>query len=180
MSDAHNLLQEGFPSRDLYPIVFQTLDQYMWDNNPLRPYNIYIWQNYFEKLCIPEFDDEIIVLPTPLNFSVDNDPPQPELAENPMPENGQTVCYGVLFSDIELSTNPYTDPETLLNPSAPQLITYDIYFGKDQASMLIVEADAMQPTTLIVNPGEGQYYWRVVAKDSWGRADLWASLEFSG
>ncbi len=162
-------LPEGFPSRDLYPIAFQELNNYMSQPNPLREQNQNIWNNIMAWATAPTniYDKWTIVVPTPINFSVNNQPPlMDELSGDPIPADGQVIC-GNNISAI-LASPMFFDPETVENPSSPQFLTYDIYLAIGDGPLLIVESDTTEPQTVVHDLAPSDYSWGVVAKDSWG------------
>jgi hypothetical protein len=99
------------------------------------------------------FDEELIVLPTPVNFCIDN--VAPTEPNNPVADSNYSN------HSLSLSVSPTTDPDG-------DSITYDFYLGQEGGALLIVESDTNNPSTIIDNLQFGRYSWRVVAKDDMG------------
>ncbi len=151
-------LPNYYPNRDLYPIAYQALDDFMTSGgNGLRPNNVPYWQNVLNMMNDPfqQFDDVIIVLPTPVNFHVDND--APSAPGNPFPPDGSHIPPGVVEVAADPSVDPNGDP-----------ITYDIYLAGGNGPLLNVAADVFQPQATLQNVIGNNFRWRVVAKDSMG------------
>lgn len=159
MKDSNTILPLNFPKHCLYPLFYSALSSYMSDNNnPLRTQNISYWSMVLGKLDDPlhQYDDELVVLPTPVRLHVVNQAPsQPQYLS---PADGAT---GVTNHPTFMWT-PSTDPEN-------DVMTYDLYLGKTSPPLVIVESDSMSP---VANEsgleGTTQYFWKVVAKDANG------------
>ncbi|MDO8588604.1 MAG: thrombospondin type 3 repeat-containing protein [Armatimonadota bacterium] len=158
MEESDTLLPLNFPKHCLYPKYYNALDTYMSSNNQLRPQNQSYW---FEVLSKKHdlgqlYDKELVVLPTPARLHVENLPPsQPQ---NPNPADGTTGLPG----NVSLSCDPSTDPEA-------DIITYDVYLGKTNPPLVIVESDSTTPGASASGlEGMTQYYWQVVVKDANG------------
>lgn len=160
MKDSDTILPLNFPKHCLYPLFYSALSSYMSSNNPLRTLNQSYWSMVLGKLADPlhQYDDELVVLPTPVRLHIENQAPsQPQ---NPTPSDGATG----LPSNVTLSCDPSTDPYPV-----GDVITYDVYFGKTDPPLVIVESDTMSPVANVSGlEGTTQYFWKVVAKDANG------------
>lgn len=158
MKDSVTILPLNFPKHCLYPLYYDALDTYMSDNNPLRTQNMSYWSMVLGKLADPDhqYDDELVILPTPVRLHIENQAPsQPQYLS---PADGAT---GVTDHPT-LAWTPSTDPEN-------DVITYDVYLGKTDPPLVIVESDTMNPVANVSGlEGTTQYFWKVVAKDANG------------
>jgi hypothetical protein len=121
--------------------------------NNLRDPNAQYWLDILEKMQDPngQFDDELIVVPTPVNFCIENEPPS-EPSEPHVDIIGNTVT---------LSAAPSIDPDG-------DSITYDVYRGQEGGALLIVTSDSNDPVASVNDLPPDKYIWRVVAKDCRG------------
>jgi len=156
VSDSY--LPATYPSRCLYPLAMLALNDYMSSVNPLRPWNHVYWQQVISRLCNPAFASELIVLPTPVNYTFSNAAPSPPAGPNPT--NGAVITT-TLPAAVPLAWAPSSDPDG-------DARTYDTYLGSLGKAMLLLSNDKLAPAASATNLAPGFYRWRVVAKDCRG------------
>ena len=157
MRDSETELPENFPSRSLYPIAYDALEEFMTSGgNNLRSHNTDYWETILEKMdsVDPNYDDELIVIPTPVNFCIENEAPS-------KPTNG-SVTISPDGNSVLLSVLPSTDPDS------NDLVTHDVYLGLEGGALLLVARDVNVPVANLEDLAPGRYVWRVVSKDSHG------------
>ncbi len=160
-------LPEEFPNVCLYPIHWEALNDYMSQPNPLRPQNQYLWEQIQMQLLMGQ-DNQQVVLPTPLNFCIDNQPPdQPTgLSVVTGPPNFENMRPVTLFWD------PITDPD-------PDIVTADVYVGAGGGAMLLMGKDLLGETQLdLLLPDGDAIMWSVDAKDCMGGHSMSAIEHF--
>ncbi len=162
-----HMLPENFPNYCLYPIHWQALNDYMMQPNPLRPQNQNIW-NQVQAMLLVGQDQQQVVLPTPVNFCIDNLPPdQP---------TGLTAIVGDPDFEgmraVTLVWDPLTDPD-------PDILTADVYLSAGGGPMLLAGKDLLGPTSIdLVLPDGDNIKWSVDAKDCMGGHSMSATEHF--
>jgi hypothetical protein len=139
-----------FPNKDLYPLSTQALNQFMsTGGNGLRQHNQSYWYQVMYQMNDPggQYDDELVVLPAPVNYCVTH--------SGPGVPSGPTVSQQLC--DVRLAFD-----------STPGAHTWDVYAGPVGQAPLLVGRDLLIPQTTLCNAAPGDYQWYVVARDTLG------------
>ncbi len=154
MLDSEDGLPDNFPKKDLYPIAMDALQQFMYSGgNGLRQHYQGYWEWIMYELERDPNSKQLIVLPTPVGFCLDNHPPT----------CSPGITYQQAGSDIVILALP--EPSTDLEGDP---IHYDTVLSYDGGAFINVGSNRSEHQVTLQNLPDGQYRWRTAAKDTRG------------
>ncbi len=163
MLDSEDGLPDNFPKKDLYPIAMQALQEFMYSGgNGLRQHYQGYWEWIMYQLESNPNSKELIVIPTPVGFCLDNDAPT-------CPPWFDVDQAGAGSENVTLISQPCTDHED-------DLMHRDFYLSLDGGAFINVGSNLADHQVTLPNLPDGQYRWRVVTKDSRGGQD-WGPIQ---